>query len=213
MNRLRDVHFRNRAVWSLPAGGLLALLLAACSIPIPQAEKDPTRFYVLSSTTATAQPRAGGPTLHLRQVDVASYLNARPMIIRRGEHEIEFREFARWGEALELGVGRVLREELLARGAATAVLAPGVRGAGAKYDFELTVRVLACEGAADGAVLFRAIWELNPADTALGRTPVALGDFRPGNLRWDGRSEASLAAQLSVAVAGLADEIAKALTR
>jgi uncharacterized lipoprotein YmbA len=193
---------------------LLALvsLLAGCSIPIPQAEGDPTRFYVLSTTSEPATaPGPDAPAIHLREVEVATYLRSRPIIVRRGDHEIEFREFARWGEALELGIGRVLREELLARGAAGAVLTPGLRAPNVNYDRELRVRVLASEGSRDGAVNFRAVWEL----TTVGPKPesVARGDFRAANLKWDGQSEAQLVARLSEAIAGLAAEISGALKR
>lgn len=197
--------------------GMIAALgwigaLAGCSIPIPQAAADPTRYYVLSATQATAPAAsAGAPAIHLRSVELASYLRARPMIVRRGDNEIEFREFARWGEPLELGVGRVLREELLARGAAGSVLAAGLRSANVAYDYELNVRVLACEGAADGGVKFRAVWEL--ATTAAQRVVVARGDFHATQLRWEAPGEASLAARLSEAVTGLAAEIAAALPR
>jgi uncharacterized protein len=208
-----------RVAGVLPCAAVL--LLAACSIPIPQAENDPTRFYVLSAAPlatsahaapapAPAPPQGGKlPAVHLRQVEVASYLGARSIIVRRGEHEIEFREFARWGESLDVGIGRVLREELLARGAAAAVLGRGLRAAGVDYDLELSVRVLACEGGADGTVLFRAAWELATAGAAA--EPVARGDYRAGGLQWDGTSEASLVAQLSQAVTGLAAEIAAEL--
>ncbi len=196
----------------LPLFSLVGLLLlAGCSIPIPQAELDPTRYFVLSTTARAAAPTSSEPVVHLRRVEVATYLDARPMIVRRGENEIEFREFARWGEPLDLGIGRVLREELLARGATGAVLPPGLRTANTKYDFELTVRVLACEGARDGTVLFRAVWELFSAGAK--PEPVARGDFRAADLRWDGKSEASLAAQLSQAVGGLAAEISPALKK
>lgn len=200
-----------RAAGVLGLAALVLQLIPGCSIPIPQAEKDPTRFYVLTAVTPAAARVPGGPALHLRQVEVASYLTSRTMIVRRGDHEIEFREFARWGEALDAGIGRVLREELLARGAAAAVLTPGMRAPGANYDYELSVRVLACEGAADGAVLFRAVWDLRSAGSAAAA--IAAGDFRPAELRWDGKTEASLAAQLSAAIAGLAEEIAAALKR
>ncbi|MEY4939759.1 MAG: hypothetical protein RIQ93_1494 [Verrucomicrobiota bacterium] len=184
--------------------------LAGCSIPIPQAAADPTRYYVLSASQATAPGVAGGPAVYLRNVELASYLRARPLIVRRGENEIEFREFARWGEPLELGVGRVLREELLARGAAGSVLVAGLRSSNVSYDYELTVRVLACEGAADGGVNFRAVWDLVKGGT---KTPAAAGDFRATDLRWDGKSEASLAAGLSAAVAGLARQVAAELKK
>jgi uncharacterized lipoprotein YmbA len=179
---------------------------------MPQADVDPTRFYVLSTMgSAAPAPAAPARAVHLREVEIASYLKARPLIVRRGENEIEFREYARWGEALELGISRVLREELLARGAAGAVLTPGLRAPGVTYDRELKVRVLACEGTADGAVNFRAVWDLGTA----GAKPESLarGDFRAANLKWDGSSEAQLVARLSEAVAALATEISAALAK
>lgn len=188
-------------------------LLPGCSIPLPQAEADPTRYYVLSASTVPAAGAVAtpGPTIHLRQVELANYVRVRPLIVRRGDNEIQFREFARWGEPLELGIGRVLREELLARGAAGAVLSPGLRAANVNYDFELIVRVLACEGEAGGAVKFRAVWEL--AGAVAPNTIVARGDFHGPAANWDGKSEASLAARLSEAVVALAAEIAGALPK
>jgi uncharacterized protein len=188
---------------------LSLLAFAACSIPIPQAETDPTRYYLLAaSATPPTPPAANAPTVHLRAIDLANYLRARPLIVRRGDNEIQFREFARWGEPLDLGLGRVLREELLARGAVSAVV---LRAGPATYTHELAVRVLACEGGADGTVIFRAVWEIS----TIGTQPavVARGDYRAADLRWDAQGEGSLAAQLSVAVAGLATEISAALKK
>ena len=195
-------------IW-ISVGAACGGLLTACSLP--PAQSDPTRFFVLSTPAIAPVAAAKGPAEHLRLVELASYIKSKPMIVRRGENEIEFREYARWGEPLELGIGRVLREELLARGAAGAVLAGGLRAVDVDYDYELTVRVLACEGGADGAIYFRALWELSTA----AATPkvVAHGDFHPTDLRWDGKSESALAAQLSQAVGGLSGEIAAALSK
>jgi uncharacterized lipoprotein YmbA len=132
------------------------------------------------------------------------------MVVRRGGNEIEFREFARWGEPLEAGVGRVIREELLARGAAAAVQLPGGRRESAVATFELALRVLAAEGGRDGSVQFLAGWELMAMADG---TVTARGDFRADGQRWDGKSEAALAARLSEAVAALAGEIAAALAK
>lgn len=199
-------------------GGAWALVGAGClSVPIPQAEADPSRFYVLHPVTplrsgaeaeGSRPPEAAGAVIALEAVEVANYLRSRPIVVRRGEHEIQFREFARWGEPLELGVARVLREELLARGAAREVKTNSV---GAER--MLSVRVLACEGAADGSVLFRAAWELAATGADGKRGEAGRGLFQAQGLRWDGKSEATLAAQLSVAVAGLAGEIATALRK
>lgn len=192
--------------------GLAGLLLGGCSL-LPQAQTDPTRFYVLSALGgAPVVPAAArAPVVHLRPVELASYIKAKPIIVRRGDNEIEFREYARWGEPLELGVGRVLREDLVARGAAGAVFASGLRATDGDYDYALVVRVLACEGGSNGAVFFRAVWELS----TVGIQPkvVARGEVQPGDLRWDGKSEAALAAQLSKAVAVLAEDVAAGLSR
>ncbi len=127
------------------------LLLTACSLP--QAQPDPTRFYVLSTSAVSTPvtPAANAPVIHLRPIELASYIKAKPLIVRRGDNEIEFREFARWGEPLELGIARVLREELLARGVASAVLAGGLRAVDTTYNYELVVRVMACEGVGGGS--------------------------------------------------------------
>jgi hypothetical protein len=189
-------------------GSLVLLAVAGCSV-LPEAAIDPTRYYVLSGPSAVVVPRAEGPVVYLRPVELARYLHARPVIVRRGDNEIEFRDFARWGEPLELGVARVIRDELIARGAARGVQVAGVRRETGGRDYTLTVRVLACEGGAGGEVIFRAVWEL----VASGPKPrvVGGGEFRATGLRWDGQTEGSLTAQLSVAVSALAGDVAAAL--
>ena len=195
--------------WAVALAGVG--LLAGCAFTQPQT--DPTRFYLLSTTAPVSATAAGAksPVVHLRPVELASYMRAKPIIVRRGGNEIEFREYARWGEPLELGIGRVLREDLMARGAAGAVLAAGLRAVDVDYDYTLTVRVLACEGGANGAVHFRAVWELSSVGTA--PKPVARGEVRPTELRWDGKSDSALAAELSKAVGALAEDIAAGLAR
>lgn len=184
---------------------------------LPEPQADPTRFYVLatpmggSAPVESATPASDLPVVHLRPVELASYLRGRPMILRRGDNEIEFREFARWGEPLELGIARVLREELAAGGAARVQFAAGSRRAQSASERTLTVRVLAAEGGAEGTVAFRAIWELSAKEATA--TAGARGDYRPADLRWDAKTDASLAAVLSEAVAGLAREISAAFKR
>ena len=196
-----------RLISALSTGG--CLLLAGCSLP--KAQSDPTRFYVLSTDAVRPAPQSDAPVVQLREVELANYLRGRPVVVRRGENEIEFREFALWGEPLDLGIARVLREELLAQGAASSVLSATARRDHASAVLTLSVRVLACEGTASGGVAFRAVWVLAGTDPKV--VPVAHGDFRPVDLRWDGKSEASLAAQLSQAVVGLAGEIAVAMKK
>lgn len=192
---------------------LCLLAITGCSLPLPQAQSDPTKFYVLSvpAVMSPAAAASTAPVVRLRPVEVASYLRARPMVVRRGENQLEFLEYARWGEPLDQGIARVLREELLARGAASAVDAGGLRPVDAgDAKFEITVRVLACEGLADGGVNFRAAWEVT--STAGNAGPGQRGEYHPTDLKWSPRNEATLAAALSRAVAGLAGDIAGGIT-
>lgn len=189
----------------------LAALLVACLglagcnlVPAPQA--DPTRFYVLAGTTAATPPATPATrTLHLRPVEVASYLRGRPLVVRRGDHEVQFRDFARWGEPLEEGVARVLREEWLARGTAGVVTTGSLRSGRPSAEAEVSIRLLACEGTADGQAIVTAAWDIRGPD---GLAVLRSGVFRSTGLRWDGKSEAGLAAALSQGIAALAAEVA-----
>jgi uncharacterized protein len=141
----------------------------------------------------------------LRPVEVAGYLRDRSLVLRRGENEIERREFAIWAEPLEQGIARVLREELLRRGVDVST---GTRGG--SDPAELRVRVLQSEGGTEGRIHFRAGWEIQPAGGGAPRR----GTFEAGEaLRWDGKTEAQLAARLSEAVVALAAELAGEIKR
>lgn len=193
----------------IPVLSLVLLASAGCSL-LPQPQPDPTRYFVLASPDAGPAVAAGTAAVGLRPVEIASYLRNRPVVVRRGENEIAFRDHARWGESLELGIGRVLREALLARGVGVEVGAV-LRADAGPADYGVAVRVLACEGTADGAVLFRATWEISRGGAGTGA--LGSGEFRATGLRWDGKNEASLVNQLSTAVSGLAGEIAAALPK
>ncbi len=185
----------------------LLLATAGCRL-LPEPKADPTKFFVLGPPAAPASDAgriAGAPPLGLRPVEVAGYLRNPPLVVRRGDHEIEFREYARWGETLEQGVARVLGAGLRARGIA---VEPAAGRLPAGTERQLTVRLLACEGTVAGGVQFRAVWEITRSGEAPG---VGIGgEFRAEGLTWDGKSEAQLVARLSEAVAALAAEIAAA---
>lgn len=97
-------------VWDLlsgfrsPVSGVCLLasvfcLLAACSLPLPQAQPDPTRYYLLTptdirpgtDTTATLKQWVVG----LRAVDFSAYLHGKPFAIRSHANEIMFLDFVR----------------------------------------------------------------------------------------------------------------------
>jgi uncharacterized lipoprotein YmbA len=195
----------NKVLFLRLLGAASCLLVAAGCQLLPKPQADPTRYYVLTGRSPGTAAPAGSPTVQLRPVELAAYLRNRPMVVRKGETEIEIRDYARWGEPLEQGIARVLREELAALGIAV------LNGTqlDAATGSALSVRVAACEGTTAGAVEFRATWQVQrPGDKP---ATVASGDYRAEGLSWDGKTEAGLAARLSEAVAGLAVQIAKAL--
>ena len=160
-----------------------------------------------SKPGAAPTPNTGATAVRLRPIELADYLRTRALIVRHGDNELDFRDFARWGEALGTGITRVLREEFAARAAPVAT--GGMNAGPAEQKIELRIRVLACEGAADGGVRFHATWEL----LAIGGVAARRGDYHPATLRWDGENETTLAAALSEAIAGLAAEIAPSIAK
>ncbi len=202
-----------------PVSGLCFLaavfcLLTACSLPLPQAQSDPTRYYLLTSTdirpgtdTTAAQKQW---VVGVRAVDVPAYLRGKPFAIRSHANEIMFLDIVRWGEPLDQGIARVLAENLRSLKNVARVSTPPFR-ADEQRDFEILVGVTACEGTADGDVRFAATWRILVPGGSAGT--VAEGNYAAAGLRWDGRDCGQLAARLSEAVAGLSRDIAAALPK
>lgn len=174
-----------------------ALALSGCNL-LPEAQADNARYYVLESSAPAGAPDARVVRLGLRRVEVPAYLKAKAMVMRSGNNELRYAENARWAEPLEAGLTRVLRDQLAAHAAVTTYPFP----AQLERDYDITVQVAAAEGHDDG-VRFVATFELmRVSDNAV----VARRTFTAAPAAWNG-DHARLAAQLSVAVAGLASEI------
>ncbi len=185
---------------ALPAAAAVALL-SGCNL-LPEAQPDNARYYVLESSGPAAAPDARVVRLGLRRVEVPAYLKTKAMVVRSGNNELRYAENARWGEPIEAGLTRVLRDQLAANAAVSTYPFP----AQAERDFDVTVLLAAAEGHDDG-VRFIATFELvRVGDAAV----VARRTFTAPPARWDG-DHARLAAQLSHAVAGLAKEILDAV--
>lgn len=192
----------------LLASGLW-LLTAGCSLPIPPAQPDLTRYFVLQPAVnpAGAPEHARLPVIRLESVDVPAYLGDKPLAVRRGANEIHYLDAARWAEPLDQGLQRNLRLGLAARPGQTIV---SRYDSTAKWDYDLKVRVTACEGTEDGHVRFAADWVLAPATDS--NLPRKAGAFTAQDLTWDGKSPGSLVAALSQGVTQLCDALAAAVT-
>ena len=204
--------------WSAASGrGLLSsvlCLLSACSLPLPQAQPDATRFFLLTSTDL--RPEAAAPAaakrwvVGVRAVDLAAYLRTRSFAIRSHANEVAFLDFARWGEPLDQGIARVLVGNLQSCGNVARISTQPFL-ADEQRDFEIGVRVTACEGTADGDVRFTATWRIMVPGGS-GAT-VADGSYTASGLHCDGHDHGQLAAKLSEALAGLSRDLAAALPR
>lgn len=201
----RRASFVRRGWWLL----LVAFGFGACALPQPQA--DLTRYYLLDATGVQAAGRESGGkswVLGLREVTVPAYLQPKSFAIRSGANEVKYLDFTCWGEPLDQGLTRVLSEDLQALPRIARVIQGPFRP-NARRDYDIAVRVTACEGTAAGAVRFAANWRIMAPG---GGKSVAGGRFTaPTDLRWNGRDYGELAARLSEAVADLGRIIASAL--
>jgi uncharacterized lipoprotein YmbA len=190
------------------------LLVAGCDI-IPAPQADQTRYFALASPAldnAEARPARGPLRLGLKPVDVAPYLKKGVMVVRRGENELVYNEYARWAEPLEAGIARAVRARLLADAKTGRVYAypfPFDQ----ERDFDLAIGIVRCEGVQLGgggaAARFVATLEITAGDA--GAEVVARKTYTMPDAVWDGRDYAALARALSDAVAAFSQEVAAAL--
>jgi uncharacterized lipoprotein YmbA len=186
----------------LLASGLY-LLSAGCSLP--EARPDTAQNYVLRVTTEAVPPKPSGLHLGLFPVQLPEYLKQRAMVVREGASEVRYHDDERWAESLDAGLTRVLRERLSAKAQVLAYpfTTEQVR------DYDVRVRVQACEGTSDGGVVFSATFEIYAAGA--NGALVAQNTFTAEPAKWNGSDYAKLAGLISADATKLADAIAAAL--
>jgi uncharacterized lipoprotein YmbA len=210
MTRIENGDFRIPS-GMLFAGAVVALLFAGCNI-IPPPSADPTRYYVLTGpalTAPSAQPVAGAFKLGLHNVELAPYLKKGTLVVRTGDYEVSFPNDARWGVPLEQEITRTLRSALLAAPTVGRVFLQPFPFDGGR-DYDVSVQVLRCEGVMEpGAKTTSARFAAAIEITTAGASPqvVARKMFVAPDAGWDGKDFAQLAAQLSLAVNALGQEV------
>lgn len=131
----------------LVAAGCVLLLGSGCSL-FPKPAPDPTRHYVLTGPTSAvvndALPK-GRLVVGLRAVQIAPYLDGKAMIVRRGDNEIDYRDYARWAEPVAVGINRMLVARLYASDKVARVF-PQPYPFDVARDVDVAVSVLRCEG-------------------------------------------------------------------
>jgi uncharacterized protein len=191
------------------ASGLYVLALVCglfttgCSLP--EAKSDTARYYVLPSAAEAMTPKSSALQVGLFPVQLPDYLKQRSMAVREGASEIHYRDNERWAESLDAGLARVLRERL--SGTAQVLSYPFTLEV--TRDYDVRVRVQACEGTLDGGAVFSATFEIYAAGA--NGALVARNTFTARPAKWDGADYAKLAELLAADAAQLADAIVAAL--
>lgn len=208
------LHFRLPAVVLYCAA--TSWLFSGCTLLKPQ--PDPTRYFLLTAqdTRPAAEPdgKLKQWRVGFKAIALPAYLQTKLMAVRMQNNEVVFSEFNRWAESLEPGISRVIKENLSTLPNVESVVGYPYHGDD-PVNYEVAIRVLACEGAVEGAgaasIRFVAEWEL----TAVGAKPAVAGRgmFTAPPATWDGKNFGQLARALSEAVAGLSKPVGQALPR
>ncbi len=201
-----------RLLASLVLPALLGLL-SGCNVAQP-AQDDPTRYFVLSDPAGTPVqgPSAGGVRLGLKAVRVESYLKRREIVVRTGENEVEFRDYRRWAESLEVALPRVLRARLL-QSADVAQVSTEPFAVDQERDYDVSVEIRRCEGLGRRSGRFGASFVAAFEISTPGPNPrvIARKVFTAPDASWDGGDFDRLAALLSADAAALGAEVIASL--
>jgi len=181
----------------------LCVLSTGCSLP--EARSDTAHNYVLRVAAEAVPPKPSGLRLGLFPVQLPEYLKQRAMVVREGASEVRYNDDERWAESLDAGLARVLRERL----SATAQVVSYPFTLEQARDYDVRVRVQACEGTSDGGVVFSATFEIYAAGA--NGALVAQNVFTAEPVKWDGSDYAGLAQLLAADATKLADAISAAL--
>jgi uncharacterized protein len=192
----------------------LAAALAGCNV-VPPAQEDATRYFVLSDPAApgrAAPTPSGTLRIGLKSVTVEGYLKNREMIVRMGENEVDFRDYRRWAESLDTSIARIVQSSLQA--------SPGVAEVDAapfpfeqKRDFDVSIRVLRCEGARSPSGRYTASFSaaVEVSTTGDGAHVVARRVYTAPPAGWDGTNFDQLAGLLSADAASLGRDVLAAV--
>jgi uncharacterized protein len=196
---------RVRTAASAIAAVAMSLLLASCASTTP-----PTRFYTLSSLSATPGEAAGMAsrdlTVAVGPVTLPEYLNRPQLVTRDGSNQVRLADFDSWAEPMQGLFARTLVENLSALlGTDDVLLLPQRRPVRPDYQVEIEVTRFDVDTSGN-AVLDGRWWVLDgQGETVLrnGRTnivqPATTGD------------QAAAARALSGALIGMSREIAGAI--
>lgn len=166
----------------------------------------PSRFYTLSSATATAPP-ASGPAIVVGPVSIPAVVDRPEMVVTIGDNEVWLDEFNRWAAPLADNISIAVAENLIAI-LPTPRVALLAQTAAFDADFSVAVEVQRFESIPGTSALVDALWRVRRVKdgaSASGRSTVRENVADRG---YD-----ALAAAHSRAVARLSQDIADAIRK
>jgi uncharacterized lipoprotein YmbA len=147
-----------------------------------------------------------GVIIGVGPVKIPKYLDRPQMVTKDKKGILKFDEFDRWGESLDLGLARLVREDLTVMlPKAKLTLYPWDLGVAVKYQVTLEVVQLDCE--LDKDIHFVVQWMIIDAQNSKTLI-IKRSEFRQPILL---QNYSGLAKTLSTACASLSNEIAEAL--
>ena len=146
----------------------LGLFLTSCIIP--DSNHRVPNFYLLNSSGNERNKTKTLPEIsfYVNEVRLAQYLQDNRMVDRPNDEVIEFRENERWGEPLEVGISRVVGQNL---STIVGTLNYGVFPHRKKFDLnhEIELTVDRFEKISNNRIQVKAFWEIKHQNGRLER--------------------------------------------
>ena len=186
------------------------LLLSGC-ISLPNSPISPTpRFYMLSAINETQVSKKinipADVLIGVGPVKIPGYLDRPQMVTKDKEGVLKFDEFDRWGESLDRGLARLVREDLTGKLPGTKlVLYPW--GSEVAVNYQVTLEVVKLDSEIDRDMSFVVQWtviDVQNSKTVIIKSSVFHQPIIPQNY-------SGLAKTLSASCASLSHQIAQTL--
>jgi len=187
----------------------ISLLVLNGCISVPNSPNP--RFYMLEAVPENQESKkintVSNITIGIGPIKIPEYLDRPQMVTQSDEKTLKFAQFDRWGEYLDIGVARLIRENLAAAlPSGKYILYPWVSSVPVKY--QVTVEIIQLDSQLDRDLFLSAQWTI--IDTITSK-PLFMkrSEFRKSIMP---QNYAGLAKTLSLVCTSVSDEIAQELS-
>ncbi|HVV02522.1 MAG TPA: PqiC family protein [Verrucomicrobiae bacterium] len=191
----------------------LLVFAAGCAALHPV--ENNSRLYLLTATAASnaaqsnEQQAQKNETVLVRPVGIADFLKTKSIAVKTGSNELFLTQSHRWAEPLDLGIRRVLVEDLRRLVANPILIREPLREPNPARSISVQVTEFGAVRHGNGyAVGLSASWQFLDQRSILAR-----GQFNMPRTAWDGKNYDELARNLSRGLGDLAEEISRAIAK